>query len=357
MDTSSPTPARFSLRNVLSIVAPCALVALGIHFYLNQRAEMVAPSTTLQGFLRLHLKSPTKLDQGLVAEDGELVAAAPKGADKQIDPATLVFAVLGDDLDREKTIFADFIKHLATTTGKKIELVVPDSVDQELGELRDGKIHLAAFATGSVSTAVNKGGFVPFCVMADENGKFGYEMQIVVPASSPAKTPADLKGSSISFGSPYSHSGFKAPIVILWNEFKLQPGRDYHPSNAGGQKMTIKGVEKGEIKAGAVASDLLKRWTASGEVDAKKIKTIYTSTSFPNACFGHAHQLKPELAAKIKAAFFDFNWKGTSLEKEYAAAGYAKFAPVSYKADWAVVRQMDEQATKLVESELASATK
>jgi len=73
---------------------------------------------------------------------------------------------------------------------------------------------------------------------------------------------------------------------------------------------------------------LLKRLIASGEVDAKAIRTIYESSSFPPACFGYAHQLKPELAEKIKKAFFDFKWKGTSLEKAYAAAGQSKFVPI-----------------------------
>jgi phosphonate transport system substrate-binding protein len=354
--SSSPPPAvsRFSLRNVLVIVVPAAILALGLQWYLYQRAERTEPQVPPETFLQLNLVAPTKLDDGFLDEDTDLVADAPKDAKNQIDPETLVFAVLGQEVDEERPIYADFVKHLESATGKKIELTVPDSVNEQNEDLRDGKLHLVALNTGSVSAAVNKGGVVPFCVMADGSGKFGYEMQIIVPASSAIKTPADLKGASIGFVSPYSHSGFKAPIVTLWDKFKLLPGRDYQASNLGSQDVVARGVAKGELKAGAVASDLLKRLIASGKVEEKSIRTIYTSGSFPSACYGYAHQLKPELAAKIKSAFFDFDWKGTALEKQYAAAGYSKFVPISYKGEWAPVRALDEQAAQLVKTELAS---
>ena len=54
-----------------------------------------------------------------------------------------------------------------------------------------------------------------------------------------------------------------------------------------------------------------------------------------------AGNLKPELAAKVKEAFFSFPWKGTELEKEFAQQGVSKFVPITYQKEWEIVRKVD----------------
>ena len=52
-------------------------------------------------------------------------------------------------------------------------------------------------------------------------------MEIIVPADSPIKTPADLKGKKLAFTAPTSNSGFKAPSAMLESEFNLEAKRDF----------------------------------------------------------------------------------------------------------------------------------
>ena len=47
--------------------------------------------------------------------------------------------------------------------------------------------------------------------MAAKDGRFGYQMEIIVQADGPIKTPADIKGRTMAFSAPTSNSGFKAP--------------------------------------------------------------------------------------------------------------------------------------------------
>lgn len=358
MASSPKTSRSFSVRNVLFIVVPAAIIlALGGWYYsLRDVRDNSLHANPFRTFLRQNLMAPSKLDPGLIDGDGDLVASPPKDPAQQTDPDKLVFAVLGQDLDKEEARFADLAAHLAKVTGKKIEIAVwQESIPDQVDALRKGTLHIAAFSTGSTSTAVNKGGFVPFCVMADEKGNFGIDMQIIVPAKSPAKTPTDLKGKAISFVSPYSFSGFKAPVVILWKHFGMQPGADYSPSIEHSQAAVIKGVADGKLNAGAAASDLIKVMIGSKEIDPDSIRVVYTSKDrFPSQCFGYAHQLKPELAEKIKKGFIEFPWKGSALEKSYAAAGQTQFVPITYKKDWAPVREMEEQAGHLLDEEPAA---
>ena len=70
-------------------------------------------------------------------------------------------------------------------------------------------------------------------MMAAKDGSFGYEMEIIVPADSPIKTPADLKGKKVAFTSPTSNSGFKAPSAILKADFDLEAKKDFEPAFSG----------------------------------------------------------------------------------------------------------------------------
>jgi phosphonate transport system substrate-binding protein len=357
MDQSSAPARQFSLRNVLVITLPLAILAGAAIWYFNEQAErqLQPVKTDQRSFLRYNLVVPTALDEGLVDGDDDLVAAPPKDPAKLIDPETLVFALLSE---KEEPHFADFADYLEKRTGKKVKLLAwEERLDSQMDALRNGELHIAALSTGSVSLGVNKGGFIPVCVMADDAGKFGYNMELIVPAASTIKSPKDLKGKNIGFVSSYSHSGFKAPVLILWKEFGLNMGTDYDFTNQGSQETVVENVAKGQLVAGAVANDLLKRMIAAKEIDGNAIRSIYTSETFPTACYGYAHQLKPELAEKVKAAFLEFPWRGSSLEKAFGPAGQTKFVPVTYKDDWATIRRMEQEALKLIEGEPVAAKK
>jgi hypothetical protein len=58
----------------------------------------------------------------------------------------------------------------------------------------------------------------------------------------------------------------------------------------------------------------------------------------------NAQNLKPELAEKIKQAFFSFKWEGTTMAAEFnkAEPPQEKFMPITYKQHWAVVREIDK---------------
>src|SRR5206468_1193003 len=109
-------------------------------------------------------------------------------------------------------------------------------------------------------------------------------------------------------------------------------------------RLHIAGVNTGNIPAAVnqcgfvpfcnLASDILTRAVANGEIKKEQYRVIYESEDFPTAGFGYLCTLKPELAAKVKDAFFSFEWKGTGVEKEFAASQQSKFMPVSYKKDF-----------------------
>jgi phosphonate transport system substrate-binding protein len=362
MSNSEPTPiptppsgGTFSLKNVFLLVIPLSLIigAVGGWLYFNADAEQ-KKKVSVGASLKSSMDVPTKLTAGFEDEDKDMVADPPKDASKQLDPAELVFSTLGSDEEKETAIWKDFFVHLKKKTGKDAKLVLGTFINKEqLETLTEGKIHIVQLSTGNVSSAVNVGGVVPFAVMADGEGKFGYQMEMIVPAKSTATSLKDLRGKTIALMNFRSHAGFKLPLVQLWSELQMLPERDYDWVYAGRYEPALEKIRKGTVDAAPIAGDFLKREIAKPEKERAiaegEYKTIFTSKTFPPACFGHLNQLKPDLAEKIRDAFFTFEWKGTSLEKGYQAANQSKFVKISYKDDWAAVREVDELMMKFVQ--------
>ena len=279
------------------------------------------------------------LDSRYTDANGDMVADAPTDPKQFIDPATLIFAYTPvEDPEVYRKVWDDFLAHMTKVTGKRVIFFPVQSNAAQIEAMRAGRLHVAGFNTGSNPIAVNCAGFVPFAMMGSKKNEYGYEMEIIVPATSSIKTPADLKGKTIAFSAPTSNSGFKAPSAILESEYKLVADKDYKSTFSGKHDNTVLGVANGDYEAGAIANVTMKQMAERKVFDTKDIRSIYKSQTFPTTGYGYAHTLAPALAAKIKEAFATFDWKGTGLEKEFAED---KFIPITYRKDWDVVRKVD----------------
>jgi phosphonate transport system substrate-binding protein len=167
-------------------------------------------------------------------------------------------------------------------------------------------------------------------------------MEIITYPGSGITKPADLKGRKLAFTSPTSNSGFKAPSILLRDEFGLEAGRDYVAVFAGRHENSVLGVAYKDYDAAAIANEVMYRMMAKDVVKKEQIVSVYRSETFPTAAFGLAHDLDPELAGKIREAFYTFPWPGSGLEKEFAPLGVSRFVPITYLKDWAIVRKVDE---------------
>jgi len=103
------------------------------------------------------------------------------------------------------------------------------------------------------------------------------------------------------------------------------------------------GVANKDYDAAAIANSVMNRMIIRKAVDGTKLRSIYKSQTFPTTGYGHAHNLKPELAAKVREAFATFNWEGTALLAEFGKSSPAqeKFIPITYQEHWKVVRDID----------------
>ncbi len=280
------------------------------------------------------------LDEQYCDRNRDLVADLPLDPKDWVDPDTIIFSYTPvEDPAIYAKVWDGFIEHMSEVTGKKVVFFPVQSYAAQYEAMRSGRLHVAGVNTGGNPVAVSCAGFVPFAMMASKDGSYGYEMEIIVPAGSDMKSPADIKGRSLAFTSPTSNSGFKAPSALLKSEYGLVAETDYETAFSGKHDNSVLGVANKDYEAAAVANSVMNRMFDRNVVKREQIKTIYKSATFPTTGYGHAHNLHPVVAAKIKQAFFTFPWEGSDLQKEFKKEG--RFVAINHKHDWDVIRKID----------------
>ncbi|MFC6486641.1 phosphate/phosphite/phosphonate ABC transporter substrate-binding protein [Nitratireductor sp. GCM10026969] len=293
--------------------------------------------------LALPAHAEFQLDSRYQDADGDLVADIPTDESQLVDPDTLIFAYTPvEDPAVYADVWAGFLEHMEEVTGKKVEFFPVQSNAAQLEAMRAGRLHISGFNTGSNPIAVACAGFRPFAMMAAEDGSFGYEMEIIAPANSDAGEIEDLRDGQIAFTQETSNSGFKAPSAILKSEFNMVAGEDFEPAFSGSHDTSILGVANSDYQAAAIANSVKDRMIEREVISADQIRTIYKSQTFPTTGYGTVYNLRPELQEKIREAFFSFPWEGSALQEEFSKSGEAQFIEITFKDDWAVIRQIDE---------------
>jgi phosphonate transport system substrate-binding protein len=356
MTNIQSTPVRPSPRIGLSVliavvvvIVAAALVYLAVIRGPAESDKQLYQNAVMQ-LSGLNHPVVNKMSDRFVDANKDGVPDAPADAVQLIDPPTLTFSyVATESPEAYRDVFKDFTAHLSKQIGRPVEYVMFSSMDEELRALRDGKLQVAGLNTGIVPTAVNQAGFVPVATIAQADGNPFIHTVIIVPADSRIHAATDLRGQTLALTEVGSNSGFKAPMVSLKQELGLEPGRDYDVAVSGGHDQSIRGIADKTYSAAAVASDLLERALAHGEIKKEQYRVIFESAAYPPAAFGYIHTLKPELADKLRQAMLSFNFAGTSLEDEFAPARQTKLAAIDYGKDFESVRRI-ENATGAVET-------
>ena len=284
-------------------------------------------------------KSRGQLDDRYCDENGDLVADVPKDASRLRDPSTLVFAYTPvEDPAVYENVFKPFTDYLGKCVSKRVVYFPVQSNSAEIEAMRSGRLHVAGFSTGPTGFAVNMAGAIPFATKGTGDEVQGYQLFFLVKKDSAFKTIADLKGKKVAHTSPSSNSGHLAPLVLFPKE-GLKPDGDYKPVFSGGHDKTVLGVRAGDYDGGPVASDVYSRMVVRNTVKDDDFRIIYKSEVFPTSSFAYAHDLKPELAEKMKKCFYDFIFT-PEMTKEFN--GNNRFVPITYQKHWEVVRRVAE---------------
>lgn len=277
------------------------------------------------------------LDDAYCDEDRDLVADPPRDPARLRDPSTLVFAYTPvEDPALYATQFRPFLEHLAQCTGKRTVYFQVTSNAAQVEAMRSGRLHIAGFSTGPTAFAVNLAGAVPFAVKGGPEAYESYRLVVLVRADSPYRSMADLKGKRVAHTSATSNSGNLAPRALFPAQ-GLGPDQDDRVVYSGGHDRSVMGVNAGDYDAAPVASDVFNRMAARGQVRRENFRVLWESPPFPTSSFALAHDLRPELAQRIRRCFFDFRFP-EAMRRDLG--GNDRFWPATYLKDWEPVRQV-----------------
>ena len=340
----------FSLGRLLSLLVPAALLVVigGMFMRSNLESHVEQAEENMETTTISRLLGSTPAVRALSADyqdsDGDLVADAPP-SQKCISPDELTLSfIASSDRANEPETWQELTEALSESLGRPVNYLQLDNIAEQLEALKEGRLHIAWYSTGTVPTAVNGYGFVPLVTFGDEKGDYGYRMKIIVAAESDIQELSQLRGRSVAFTRPWSNSGCKAALVSLMQDQDLSPERDYQWHFSYGHEESIQEVVSGDTDAASVASDVLDRVIARGELEESAVRAIHESERFPPAALGVVYNLSPELQEKIREVLINFDWNGTALESQLGSMGAKRFVSVSYKDDWANIRRVDQSA-------------
>lgn len=279
------------------------------------------------------------LDTPYCDANGDLVADAPADPAKLKTPNTLVFTYtpVEDPAVYEK-IFNPFTQHLAQCTGKRVVFFQVQSNAAQIEAMRSGRLHVGGFSTGPTAFAVNVAGAVPFAIKGNEQGGQGYNLLLIVRKDSTIQSLADLKGRKVAHTSPSSNSGHMAPLALFPKQ-GVVPDKDYKVTFSGKHDQSILGVNSGDYEAAAVASDVFERMVRRGQVKEDAFRILYRSERFPTSSFAYAHDLEPAFRDRMLKCFYDYRFTD---DMKKAFDGADRFVPITYKKDFALVREVAE---------------
>jgi phosphonate transport system substrate-binding protein len=227
------------------------------------------------------------------------------GAMAQSRPQKLVVGLLpGESAPTVMRLNEPLRAHLEKRLGMPVELVVGANYAATGEALRFGRLDIAYLGpvTYILRSRVSK--LEPFARPSHELVGPTFQAVIIVPADSPAKTLADLKGGEVALGDPASTSGTWVPRYQLL-EAGLVSGRDYTLRVLGAHDAVALAVAKHRVAAGGLSMPIYNRLLKEGKIEPKSVRVLAESPAIPEYMWTFREGLDPAFKEEIRKAFIN----------------------------------------------------
>ena len=227
------------------------------------------------------------------------------------------------ELQRKFKPLGDYLKK---KTGMDVQFTPVTDYAAVVEGLATNKIDLAwlggfTFVQAKLRT---NGGAVPI-VQRIEDEKF--TSKFIVPADSPVKSLAELKGRTFAFGSPSSTSGHLMPRFYLLRA-GIDPDKDFKAvAFSGAHDATVAFVASGRAEGGVLNASVWDKLVEGGNPNAAKVRVLSTTPPYYDYNWTVRPGLDAALTKKLTDAFLELD-SGNPEHKELMALQRAsKFIP------------------------------
>lgn len=237
---------------------------------------------------------------GAVAAGAMLGSHLARAADK---PSKLVVGLLpGESAPTVMRLNEPLRAYLEKKLGLPVELVVGANYAATGEALRFGRLDIAYLGPVTYLLRARSAKLEPFARPSHAIVGPTFQAVIIVPADSPAKTLADLKGGEIAFGDPASTSGTWVPRYQLLAA-GLVSGRDYTLRVLGAHDSVALAVANKKVVAGGLSMPIYNRLIRENKIDAKAVRVLAESPAIPEYMWTFREGLDPEFKEQIRKAF------------------------------------------------------
>jgi len=183
-----------------------------------------------------------------------------------------------------------------------VELIVGANYAATSEALRFGRLDVAYLGPVTYILQSRRAKLLPFARPSHAVVGPTFQAAVIVPASSPAQTLADLRGKEIAFGDPASTSGTWVPRYQLL-EAGLVAGRDYTLRILGAHDAVALAVANGRADAGGLSLPIYQRLIREGKIDGAKVRVLAESPAIPEYMFTFREGLDPAFREDVRKAF------------------------------------------------------
>ena len=227
------------------------------------------------------------------------------------------------ELQRKFKPLGDYLKK---KTGMDVQFTPVTDYAAVVEGLATNKIDLAwlggfTFVQAKLRT---NGGAVPI-VQRIEDEKF--TSKFIVPADSPVKSLAELKGKTFAFGSPSSTSGSLMPRYFLM-QAGIQPDRDFKAvAFSGAHDATVAFVASGRAEGGVLNASVWDKLVESANPNAAKVRVLATTPPYYDYNWTVRPGLDAALTKKLTDAFLKLDPANPEHKEIMALQRASKFIP------------------------------
>ena len=216
---------------------------------------------------------------------------------------TLRVSAIPDEAPTElQRKFKPLGEYLEKEIGMKVEFIPVSDYPASVEALVAKKVDLVWFGGFTfVQAYIRSNKNVRPLVQREEDQKF--TSVFISRVDSGINQLSDLKGKTLSFGSPSSTSGHLMPRSYLLAQ-KIDPDIDLKQiSFSGAHDATIAAVVGGKVQAGALNASVWNKFVQDKKVDTSIIKVFYTTPPYFDYNWSVRSDLDASLQEKIRNAF------------------------------------------------------
>lgn len=245
-------------------------------------------------------KTKSLLAAAVALSLGAFAVAPSLAADR---PSKLVVGLLpGESAPTVMRLNEPLRAYLEKRLGLPVELAVGANYSATGEALRFGRLDIAYLGPVTYLLRARSARLEPFARPSHAVVGPTFLATIIVPADSPAKTLADLKGGEIAFGDPASTSGTWVPRWQLVDA-GLVSGRDYTLRVLGAHDAVALAVVNHKVAAGGLSKPVYERLLKEGKIPAGSTRILADSPPIPEYMWTFREGLDLAFKEEIRKAF------------------------------------------------------